>query len=53
MGIIKEAVESVVSRPAYVSFDADKLEGSLTRYPQPDELNADIDTSLVVEYYNR
>ncbi|KRN12623.1 30S ribosomal protein S4 [Fructilactobacillus fructivorans] len=53
VGIIKEAVESVVSRPAYVSFDADKLEGSLTRYPQPDELNADIDTSLVVEYYNR
>ncbi|USS86828.1 MULTISPECIES: 30S ribosomal protein S4 [Fructilactobacillus] len=53
LAIIKEAVEAVVSRPTYVSFDADKLEGSLTRLPQPDELNANIDTSLVVEFYNR
>ncbi|MCF6515784.1 30S ribosomal protein S4 [Lactobacillus sp. S2-2] len=50
---IKDAVEAVVSRPSYITFDADKLEGSFTRLPQPDELNADIDTALVVEYYNR
>ena len=51
--IIKEAVEAVVGRPQYVSFDADKLEGSLTRLPQRDEMNADIDASLIVEYYNK
>ncbi|MHA8138355.1 30S ribosomal protein S4 [Lactobacillaceae bacterium Scapto_B20] len=51
--IIKDAVEAVVGRPQYVSFDADKLEGSLTRLPQRDELNADIDPALVVEYYNK
>ncbi|MBW1605815.1 30S ribosomal protein S4 [Lactobacillus sp. Sy-1] len=51
--IIKDAVEAVVGRPAYVTFDADKLEGSLNRLPQRDELNADIDPSLIVEYYNK
>ncbi|CAI2648884.1 30S ribosomal protein S4 [Apilactobacillus apinorum] len=51
--IIKESVDAVVGRPQYVSFDADKLEGSLTRLPQRDEMNADIDASLIVEYYNK
>ncbi|UQS86816.1 30S ribosomal protein S4 [Nicoliella spurrieriana] len=51
--IIKDAVDAVVGRPAYVTFDADKLEGSLNRLPQRDELNADIDPSLIVEYYNK
>ncbi|UQS85166.1 30S ribosomal protein S4 [Apilactobacillus apisilvae] len=51
--IIKEAVDAVVGRPQYVSFDADKLEGSITRLPQRDEMNADIDASLIVEYYNK
>ncbi|WP_105957156.1 30S ribosomal protein S4 [Apilactobacillus quenuiae] len=51
--IIKDAVDAVVGRPQYVSFDADKLEGSITRLPQRDEMNADIDASLIVEYYNK
>ncbi|WP_353990139.1 30S ribosomal protein S4 [Pediococcus argentinicus] len=51
--IIAEAVEAVVGRPQFVSFDADKLEGSLVRLPQRDELEADIDDSLIVEYYNK
>lgn len=53
MKIIKAAVKAVVGRPPYVSFDAKKLEGKLTRLPQPDELNQNIDTSLIVEYYNK
>ncbi|GAK47933.1 30S ribosomal protein S4 [Secundilactobacillus oryzae JCM 18671] len=51
--IIKDAVEAVVGRPQYVEFDADKLEGSLTRLPQREELDADIDESLIVEFYNK
>ncbi|UDM31737.1 30S ribosomal protein S4 [Lentilactobacillus laojiaonis] len=51
--VIKDAVEAVVGRPQYVTFDADKLEGSLVRLPQRDELDADIDNSLIVEYYNK
>ncbi|AYM03551.1 30S ribosomal protein S4 [Levilactobacillus yiduensis] len=53
MAIIKGAVEAVVGRPQYVQFDADKLEGSLTRFPQREELDAELDESLIVEYYNR
>lgn len=51
--VIQNALEAVVGRPAFVSFDADKLEGSLTRYPERDELEPDIDETLVVEYYNQ
>lgn len=50
---IKEAVESTLGRPAFVSFDDEKLEGSLTRLPERDELTPDIDESLVVEFYNK
>nr|HPI99501.1 30S ribosomal protein S4 [Enterococcus sp.] len=50
---IKEAVEATVGRPAFVSFDADKLEGSLIRLPERDELTPEVDEALVVEYYNQ
>ncbi len=51
--VIKNAIASTVSRPAYVTFDDKKLEGSLTRLPQRDELEPNVDESLVVEYYNQ
>ena len=53
LDVIANAVESVVSRPSYVEFDADKLEGKLVRLPERDDLDADIDESLIVEYYNK
>ncbi|MDU5334257.1 30S ribosomal protein S4 [Enterococcus sp.] len=53
MVTVKEAVESAVGRPAFVSFDDEKLEGSFTRLPERDEINPEIDESLVVEYYNK
>ena len=53
LDVITNAVESVVSRPSYVEFDADKLEGKLVRLPERDDLDADIDESLIVEYYNK
>ncbi|WP_461240368.1 30S ribosomal protein S4 [Paucilactobacillus sp. N302-9] len=51
--IIQAAVEAVVGRPSYVEFDADKLEGKLTRIPEREDMDADIDESLIVEYYNQ
>ena len=53
VAVITGAVEAVVARPNFVQFDADKLEGSLTRLPEREELEADIDESLIVEYYNK
>ena len=51
--VIQNADKAVVGRPPYVSFDAKKLEGKLTRLPQRDELNSNINTALIVEYYNK
>jgi len=49
----REAVEATLGRPAFVSFDAEKLEGSLTRLPERDEINPEINEALVVEFYNK
>lgn len=53
MSIIKSAVESLFGRPEFVTFDDEKLEGSLNRLPLREELSAEIDESYVVEYYNK
>lgn len=50
---IKEAIEATTGRTAFVSFDDEKLEGSLTRLPERDELTAEVDEALVVEFYNQ
>ena len=51
--IVKDAFEAVVGRAPFVSFDEDKMEGTLVRLPERDELDANIDESLIVEYYNK
>ncbi|HIX01399.1 MAG TPA: 30S ribosomal protein S4 [Candidatus Ligilactobacillus excrementigallinarum] len=51
--IVKDALEAVVGRAPFVSFDEDKMEGTLVRLPERDELDANIDESLIVEYYNK
>ena len=51
--VVKEALEAIVGRVPFVSFDENTMEGSLVRLPERDELDANIDESLVVEYYNK
>ena len=51
--IIKEAVESTNFIPDYLTFDAEKLEGTFTRLPERSELPAEINEPLIVEYYSR
>lgn len=50
---IKSALENTVGRPAFVSFDDNKMAGSLVRFPERDELEPEIDEALVVEFYNQ
>ena len=50
---IVAAIHSIKESVAFVNFDAKKKSGSLVRYPDRSELNADIDESLIVEFYNR
>ncbi|WP_099158790.1 30S ribosomal protein S4 [Virgibacillus ndiopensis] len=53
LDIVKEALEVNNFVPEYLSFDADKLEGSYTRYPERSELPAEINEALIVEFYSR
>jgi small subunit ribosomal protein S4 len=51
--VVKEALESIVSRKEYISFDENKLEGTLVRLPERNEFLEDIRENLIVEFYNR
>lgn len=51
--IVKESLEAVVGRLGFVSFDEATNSGSLVRLPEREELNPEIDESLVVEFYNQ
>ncbi|MDR6227448.1 30S ribosomal protein S4 [Desmospora profundinema] len=53
LSIVKEALEDRSYLPEYVSFDANKLEGTYTRLPERDELPAEINERQIVEYYSR
>lgn len=51
--VIRESLEALSRRVDFVSFDDKKMEGKYVRLPQRSELNADVNESLIVEYYNR
>lgn len=51
--VIKECIENTTNRVAFVTFDDKKMTGTYVRYPEREELNAEINESLIVEFYNR
>ena len=51
--IIKDALETVVSRKDYLSYDENAMEGTLVRLPERNEFLTDIQENLIVEFYNR
>lgn len=51
--VINECLDNTTNRVAYVTFDSKKKEGTYVRYPEREELNAEINESLIVEFYNR
>src|SRR5690625_1821113 len=53
MDIVKEARELNNFIPEYLSYDEDTMEGVYTRYPERSELPAEINESLIVEFYSR
>lgn len=53
LSAVKEAIEATTFVPDYVTFDADKLEGTFTRLPERSELPAEINEALIVEFYSR
>ncbi|MCK0471307.1 30S ribosomal protein S4 [Halalkalibacter sp. APA_J-10(15)] len=53
LNVLKESLEATDFVPAYVTFDAEALQGSYTRYPERSELPAEITEALIVEFYSR
>lgn len=51
--VVTSALEATVSRPEYVSFDANTMTGSLVRIPERDEFLREIKEQLIVEFYSR
>ena len=50
---VKQSLENVHNRVEFVTFDEKKSAGTYVRMPERSELNADINESLIVEFYNR
>jgi len=51
--VINECLGNTTNRVSYVTFDDKKKEGTYVRFPEREELNAEINESLIVEFYNR
>lgn len=51
--VIKQALEKMVARKEFVSFDVDTLVGTFVRYAERNEILPEIKEQLIVEFYNR
>jgi len=51
--VVNEALSKVSKRVEYVTFDENKKQGTYVRLPERSELNADINESLIVEFYSK
>ena len=51
--VVKESLEKVLKRVEFINYDENKLEATYVRIPERNELNADINEALIVEFYNR
>ncbi|MGL5042224.1 MAG: 30S ribosomal protein S4 [Culicoidibacterales bacterium] len=50
---IKDAIEALLHRVEFITFDNEAMTGEFVRLPERSELNDQINESLIVEYYNR
>ena len=51
--VVAEALSKVSKRVEFISYDEKKMESTYVRLPERGELNADINESLIVEFYNK
>ena len=50
---VKASLEACTNRVEFVTFDDKKAQGTFVRLPERSELNANINESLIVDFYNR
>ena len=51
--VVEESLAKVSKRVEFVTYDENKKEGTYVRLPERNELNADINEALIVEFYNK
>ncbi len=51
--VVAEALSKVTKRVEFISYDENKMEATYVRMPERNELNADINEALIVEFYNK
>ena len=51
--IVAEALSKVTKRVEFINYDENKMEATYVRMPERNELNADINEALIVEFYNK
>lgn len=50
---VKESLEAKLNRVEFINYDEAKMEATYVRLPERNELNMDINESLIVEFYSR
>ncbi|KGL38610.1 30S ribosomal protein S4 [Listeria sp. FSL L7-1582] len=53
LSAIAESLDVAAFVPEYLTFDAEKLTGTLSRLPERSELHAEINEAFIVEFYSR
>ena len=51
--VVAESLAKVTKRVEFISYDENKMEATYVRLPERNELNADINEALIVEFYNK
>ena len=51
--VVNDSLSKITKRVEFITFDEGKKEATYVRIPERNELNADINESLIVEFYNK
>ena len=51
--VVEEALSKITKRVDFINYDENKKEATFVTLPERNELNADINEALIVEFYNK
>ena len=51
--VVAESLAKVTKRVEFINYDEGKMEATYVRLPERNELNADVNEALIVEFYNK
>ena len=51
--VVEESLSKISKRVDFITYDENKKEATFVRLPERNELNADVNEALIVEFYNK